>query len=87
MRKCANISPYILRPLVIYDFATAPLRIFIYDRKILIFFFISVPAAQKEGASAETNRLKRKGRDKGGRGGGLGRGRVDGRCRWLPRST
>ncbi len=25
MRKCANISPYMRRPLVIYDFATAPL--------------------------------------------------------------
>jgi hypothetical protein len=23
MRKCANISPYMRRPLVIYDFATA----------------------------------------------------------------
>jgi hypothetical protein len=36
MRKCANISPYIRlrRPLVIYDFATAPLRISLYMRKI-----------------------------------------------------
>jgi hypothetical protein len=25
LRKCANISPYMRRPLVIYDFATAPL--------------------------------------------------------------
>jgi hypothetical protein len=25
MRKCENISPYMRRPLVIYDFATAPL--------------------------------------------------------------
>ncbi len=25
MRKCENISPYMSRPLVIYDFATAPL--------------------------------------------------------------
>jgi hypothetical protein len=24
MRKCANSSPYTRRPLVIYDFATAP---------------------------------------------------------------
>ncbi len=24
MRKCANISPYMRRPLVIYDFANAP---------------------------------------------------------------
>ncbi len=24
MRKCANISPYMRRQLVIYDFATAP---------------------------------------------------------------
>jgi len=34
MRKCENISPYMRRPLVIYDFATAPLW--------MIFFFISV---------------------------------------------
>jgi hypothetical protein len=25
MRKCANISPYMRRPLIMYDFATAPL--------------------------------------------------------------
>ncbi len=24
MRKCGNISPYMRRPIVIYDFATAP---------------------------------------------------------------
>jgi hypothetical protein len=34
MRKCANISPYMGRPLVIYDFATAPLWISLYMRKI-----------------------------------------------------
>jgi hypothetical protein len=27
MRKCANISPYMKRPLVIYDFATAPFHV------------------------------------------------------------
>jgi hypothetical protein len=27
MRKCPNISPFMRRPLVIYDFATAPFRI------------------------------------------------------------
>ena len=41
MRKCANISPYMRRPLVIYDFATAPFWISLYMRKIL-FYFLSV---------------------------------------------
>jgi hypothetical protein len=31
MRKCANISPYMRRPLVIYDFATAPFWISLYS--------------------------------------------------------
>jgi hypothetical protein len=30
MGKCANISPFMRRPLVIYDFATAPFRISLY---------------------------------------------------------
>ncbi len=34
MRKCGNISLYMRRPLVIYDFATAPLWISLYMRKI-----------------------------------------------------
>ncbi len=41
MRKCANISPYMRRPLVIYDFATAPFWISLYMRKIW-FSFLSV---------------------------------------------
>ncbi len=41
MRKCTNISPYMRRLLVIYDFATAPFWIFVYMRKI-IFSFLSV---------------------------------------------
>ncbi len=41
MRKCENISPYMRRPLVIYDFATAPLWISLYMRKIW-FSFLSV---------------------------------------------
>jgi hypothetical protein len=41
MRKCANISPYIRRPLAIYDFATAPFSISSYMRKKL-FSFLSV---------------------------------------------
>ncbi len=73
------------RPLVIYDFVTAPLWIFFTYEEHLIFDFISVPAAQKEGASAEDNRLKEKGRDRGGRAVDLGRGRGDGR--WLLRSA
>jgi hypothetical protein len=40
-KKCVNISPYMRRPLVIYGFATAPLWISLYMRKI-DFFFISV---------------------------------------------
>ncbi len=41
MRKRANISPYMRRPLVIYDFATAPFWISLYMRKNL-FYFLSV---------------------------------------------
>jgi hypothetical protein len=41
MRKCANISPYMRMPLVIYDFATAPFWISLYMRKI-VFSFLSV---------------------------------------------
>jgi hypothetical protein len=41
MRKCANISIYMRRPLVIFDFATAPLRIYLYMMKIL-FSYLSV---------------------------------------------
>jgi hypothetical protein len=41
MGKCKNISPYMRRPKVIYDFATAPLRISLYMRKIS-FSFLSV---------------------------------------------
>jgi hypothetical protein len=42
MRKCANISPYMRRPLVIYDFATAPFKNFLLYEENLIFFIISV---------------------------------------------
>ncbi len=43
MWKCANYSPYMRRPLVIYDFATAPfwISLYIYEEN-LIFFFINV---------------------------------------------
>ncbi len=41
MRKCAIISPYMRRPLVIYDFATAPSWISLNMRKIW-FSFLSV---------------------------------------------
>ncbi len=41
MRKCANISPYMRRPLVTYDFATALFWISLYMREIL-FSFLSV---------------------------------------------
>jgi hypothetical protein len=41
MRKCENISPYMRRPLVIYDFATAPFLNFLIYEENLIFFFIS----------------------------------------------
>ena len=34
IRKCANISSYMRRPLVIYDFATAPFWISLYMRKM-----------------------------------------------------
>ncbi len=39
MRKCANISAYMRRPFVIYDFATAPLWIYLYMRKIWFSFY------------------------------------------------
>jgi hypothetical protein len=39
MMKCVNISPYMRRPLVIYDFATAPSWISLYMRKILFPFW------------------------------------------------
>jgi hypothetical protein len=41
MRKSSSISPYMRRPLAIYDFATAPFWISLYMRKIL-FSFLSV---------------------------------------------
>ncbi len=41
MRKFANISPYMRRPSVIYDFATAPIWISLYMSKIW-FSFLSV---------------------------------------------
>jgi hypothetical protein len=41
MRKCENISPYMRRPLVLHDFATAPLNFLIFEEKF-IFFVISV---------------------------------------------
>jgi len=41
MRKCGNIFPNMRRPLVIYDFATAPFWISLYMRKIW-FSFLSV---------------------------------------------
>jgi hypothetical protein len=36
--ECANISPY-MRPLVIYDFPTAPFSISLYIRKIDFIFY------------------------------------------------
>jgi hypothetical protein len=42
MGKCANISPYMRKPLVIYVFATAPFWISLYMRKIWFSFFTSV---------------------------------------------
>ncbi len=38
MRKCANISPYVRRPLVKYDFSTAPFWISWYMREIFFSF-------------------------------------------------
>jgi hypothetical protein len=42
MVKYLRISSYIRKPVLIYDFATAPLWIFLYMRKICFSFFISV---------------------------------------------
>ncbi len=48
MRKCANISPYLRRPFLKYDFATAPfwISLYVYEEN-LIFFFISVATASE----------------------------------------
>ncbi len=45
MRKCANISPYMRRPLAIYDFATAPFWISLLMSKI-VFNFLSLYPSQ-----------------------------------------
>jgi hypothetical protein len=42
MRKCANISPYMRRPLVKYDFATALFWISLYYMRKILFSFLSV---------------------------------------------
>ncbi len=42
MRKCANSSPYMRRPLVIYDFATDPASEFPYNMRKILFSFSSV---------------------------------------------
>ncbi len=39
IRKRANISPYMRRPLVIYDFATALFWISLYMRKVWFYFY------------------------------------------------
>jgi hypothetical protein len=49
MRKCANISPYMRRPLVIFDFAVAPILNFLIYEENLIFFFVSVQYVLKAG--------------------------------------
>ncbi len=59
MRKCENISPYMRRPLVICDFATAPLWISLFMRKIgFSFLSVYVPLA---GPAAEGRPLPRDG--------------------------
>ncbi len=51
MRKCGNISLYMRRPLVIYDFATAPFWISSYMRKIWFSFYQcrGIPIARRLG--------------------------------------
>jgi hypothetical protein len=39
MRKCANISPYMRRLLVIYNFASAPFSISLYMRRVFFLFY------------------------------------------------
>jgi hypothetical protein len=56
MPKFSPESPYLRRPLVIYDFATAPFRILTYDEQNLILFFISVIERKEEtGGGADCN--------------------------------
>jgi hypothetical protein len=38
MRKYAKISPYMRRPLVVYDFATATLNFLLYKENFILFF-------------------------------------------------
>jgi hypothetical protein len=47
MRKCANISPSMRRPLVIYDFAPDPSEFpnFLVYEENFVFFFISVESS------------------------------------------
>jgi hypothetical protein len=42
MPKFSPESPYMRRPLVIYDFATAPFRISLHMMKKILFDFLSV---------------------------------------------
>ena len=39
MRKCANFSPYMRRPLVIYDFTPDPLNFLIYEENFIFFYY------------------------------------------------
>jgi hypothetical protein len=57
MIKYANISPYMRRPLVIYDFATAPFRISLYMRKILFYFLSVYLTLQEPGDGVEPRRF------------------------------
>jgi hypothetical protein len=58
MRKCKNISPYMRRPLVLYDFATAPTLNFRIYEENLILFFISVGNNKKEAIEKKEWRRK-----------------------------
>jgi hypothetical protein len=48
MKKCAHFSPYMRRPLVIYDFAPDPVNFLIVYEENFIFFFISDHYKEKE---------------------------------------
>ncbi len=54
--EMANIYPYMRRPLVIYDFATDPIWISLYLRKIL-FSFLPVYTVYGRKNSAEYSQL------------------------------
>ncbi len=58
MRKCATISPYMRRPSVIYDFATAPFWISLYCMWGKFYFLFDQCTVQKQASEQYTAPIK-----------------------------